>query len=216
MFQCPQAASTRKSAWAQFLFTLQKLSTCPFIVDILGYGLSHWSKGSPLQWQGPIPGLFDNLRFLVFTEFQEQQSTGWDQVIKDCLSFHREKANTLYCQEQLHQGNLTTHSMWSSNLFQGIWQHGIDQWVDQNEFLYGKTKEDKHGKKTKEVNGQIATIYQTDQERERSIDLYFFHMPLERRLDQSLNQNSYGWSVLQLHMSHNKLCRSFSTPANNK
>ena len=140
VFQCSQAASTRKSAWAQFLSTLQKTSTCPLIVETLGYGISHWSTGSLPQWQGPNPGPTDNFRLLMLSAFQEQQSIGWDQAIRGCLSVHWEKANTLYCQEQLHQGNVTTCSMWSSNLVQVMWQFGTDQWVVQNKILCGKTK----------------------------------------------------------------------------
>ena len=103
VFQCSQAPSTHKSAWAQFLSTLQKTSTCPLIVETLGYGISHWSTGSLPQWQGPNPGPTDNFRLLVLTAFQEEQSIGWDQAIRDHLSVHWEKENTLYCQEQLHQ-----------------------------------------------------------------------------------------------------------------
>ena len=182
VFQCLQAASTRKSAWAQFLSTLQKTSTCPLVVETLGYGISHWSTGSLPQWEGPKSGPTDNFRLLVFTTFQEQQSLGWDQRIRGCLSVDWEKANTLYCHEQLHQGNLTTHSMWSSNLVLGMWQYGMDQWVGWNEFLYGKTKEDLLAEKTKEVDDQIVIMYQTDQQRERPTDSHFFHMPLVRRL----------------------------------
>ena len=96
-----------------------------------------------------------------------------------------EKANTPYCQEQLQQGNLTTHSIWSSNLVRGMWQYEIDQWIGRNEFLYGKTKEDQLAKKTKEVDDQIVIMYQTDQHRVSSIDSHFFHMPLRRILEQS-------------------------------
>ena len=99
VFQCSQAASTCNSAWAQFLSTLQKTSTYPLIVDTLGYGISHWSTGSLSQWQGPNPGLSDNLRLLVLTVCQKQQSIGWDQAIRGHLSVHWEYANTLYCQE---------------------------------------------------------------------------------------------------------------------
>ena len=78
--------------------------------------------------------------------------------------------------------------MWSSNLVRGMWQYGIDQWIGQNEFLYGKTREDQLAKKTKEVDDQIVIIYQTDQHRVRPTDSHFFHMPLARRLQQSLHR----------------------------
>ena len=149
VLQCPQAASTCKSAWAQFLSTLEGTSTYLLLVDSLGYGILHWSTGSLPQWQGPILGLSNSLRLIVLTVCQDQQSVGWDQAIRGHLSVHWEKANTLYCQEQLHQGNLTTHSMWSSNLVQGMWQFGTDQWVGWNDFLYEKTKENQHAKQRK-------------------------------------------------------------------
>ena len=69
-----------------------------------------------------------------------------------------------------------------------MWQYGIDQWIGWNEFLYGKTKEDQLAKKTKEVDGLIVIMYQTDQQRVRPIDSHFFHMPLARRLEQSLHR----------------------------
>ena len=69
-----------------------------------------------------------------------------------------------------------------------MWQYGIDQWIGWNEFLYGKTKEDQLAKKSKEVDDQIVTMYQIDQQRVRPTDSHFFHMPLARRLEQSLNR----------------------------
>ena len=214
VFQCPQAASTNKLAWEQLLSTLQKISTCPFIVETLGYGISHWSTGSLPQCQGPNPGLSDNFGLLFFTAFQDQQSLGQDQPIRGCLSVDWEKANTMNCHEQLHQGNLTTHSMWSSILVRGMWQYGVDQWIGRNEFLYGKTKEDLLAKKTKEVDDQIVIIYQTDQQRERPTDSHFFHMPLVRRLQQSLNRKQLwvesvtiayeSWQTLQIIQEPNQ------------
>ena len=146
-------------------------------METLGYGISHWSTGCIPQWQGSNPELSDSFRLLVFTVFQEQQSIGWDQAIRDCLSVHWEKANTLYCQEQLHQDNLATHSMWSSCLVQEMRQYRMDQWVGRNDSLYGKTKEDQLGQNIKEVDSHILTMYQTDQQRVRPPDSHFFHMP---------------------------------------
>ena len=66
-----------------------------------------------------------------------------------------QRANTLYCQERLHQGDTTLHAVWTLNLVSGMWQYGIDQWVGQDEFLYGTTKEERLAKKTQEVDSQI-------------------------------------------------------------
>ena len=43
-----------------------------------------------------------------------------------------------------------------------MWQYGIDQWVGQNEFLYGKTKEERLAKTTQEVDSQIRHMHRTD------------------------------------------------------
>jgi hypothetical protein len=68
----------------------------------------------------------------------------------------------LYCQERLHQGDSTLHAVWTLNLVSGMWQYGIDQWVGWNEFLYGKTKEERLTKKTQEVDSQIWHMHRTD------------------------------------------------------
>ena len=49
-----------------------------------------------------------------------------------------------------------------SNLVSGMWQYGISQWVGQNEFLYGKTKEERLAKKTQEVDSQIRHMHRAD------------------------------------------------------
>jgi ribosomal protein S3AE len=37
-----------------------------------------------------------------------------------------------------------------------MWQYGVDQWIGWNEFIYGKTKEERLEKITKEVDAQYA------------------------------------------------------------
>ena len=115
-------------------------------------GISQWSIGGPVQWKGPRPALDDSIRHVVFIALQEQQSIGWEQAIRGWFSQHWGRANTLYSHESLHQGDTTLHAVWTSNLGLGMWQHGIDQWVGRNEFLHGKTKEERLAKKTQEVD----------------------------------------------------------------
>jgi hypothetical protein len=147
VFQCPHGPSICSTAWAKTISTSKKTSTCPFIVATLGHSISQWSTGGPVQWQGPTPELDDSKGQVVFTAFQEQQSIGWEQASLGWLSKQWGRANTLYCQERLHQGDNTLHAVWTLNLVSGMWQYGIDQWVGQNELLYGKTKEERLAKK---------------------------------------------------------------------
>ena len=70
----------------------------------------------------------------------------------------------------------------------GIWQYGIDQWVGQNELLYGKAKEVKATKKTQEVDSQIWLMNRTDRKQVCSIDKHLFHMSAEHRITQSLDR----------------------------
>ena len=188
VFQCPHGSSIRATAWTKAISTIKKTSTCPFIVATLGNGMSQWSTGGLVQWQGPTPALDDSIGQVVFTAFQEHQSIGWEQAIQGWLSQHWGRANALYCQERLHQGDSTLHAVWTSNLVSGMWQHGINQWVGQNEFLYGKTKEERLTKKTKEVDSQIRHMHRADRKRVRPIDKHLLHMPAEQRITQTLDR----------------------------
>ena len=69
-----------------------------------------------------------------------------------------------------------------------MWQYGIDQWVGRNEFLYGKTKEERLAKTTQEVDSQIRHMHRADRKRVRSIDKHLFHMSAEQRITQSLHR----------------------------
>ena len=155
VFQCPLYPNICATAWAKVVSTFKKASTCPLVIASLSHCISKWSTGGPVQWQGPTPALDDSIGQVLFTAFQEQQSIGWEQAIQGWLSQHWGRANTLFCQERLNQDDTTLHAVWTLNLVSGMWHHGIDQWVGQNEFLYGKTKEEKVAKKTQEVDSQI-------------------------------------------------------------
>ena len=188
VFQCPHGSSICATAWTKAISTIKKTSTCPFIVTTLGNSLSQWSTGGLVQWQGPTPALDDSIGQIVFTAFQEQQSIGWEQAIRGQISQQWGRANTLYCQERLHQGDTTLHAVWTSNLVSGMWQYGIDQWVGQNEFLYGKTKEERLAKTTQEVDSQIRLMHRADRKQVCSIDKHLFHMSAEQRITQSLHR----------------------------
>jgi hypothetical protein len=188
VFQCPHGLSMRATAWAKATSMFKKTSTCPFIVATIGHSISQWSTGGPVHWQGPTPALDDSIGQVVFTAFQEQQSIGWEQAIQGWLSQHWGRANTLYCQERLHQGDTKLHAVWTLNLVSGIWQYGIDQCVGQNEFLYGKSKEERLAKTTQEVDSQIWHMHRADRKQVHSVDRHLFHMPAEQRITQSIDR----------------------------
>ena len=124
--------------------------------------MSYFWYSDAVHWQGPTPALDDSIGQVVFTAFQEQHAIGWEQAIQGCISQHWGRANALYCQERLHQGDTTLHAVWTSKLVSGMWQYGIDQWMGQNEFLFGKTKEERLTKKTQEVDSQIQHMHRAD------------------------------------------------------
>jgi hypothetical protein len=154
VFQFPHGLSMHATAWTKTTLMFKKTSTCPFIIATIGHSISQWLTGGPVQWQGPTPALDDSIGQAVFTAFQEQQLIGWEQAIRGRISKQWGRANTLYCQERLYQGD-TLYAVWTSNLVSGMWQYGIDQWVGRNEFLYGKTKEERLAKTTQEIDSQI-------------------------------------------------------------
>ena len=43
-----------------------------------------------------------------------------------------------------------------------MWQYSIDQWIGQNEYVYGKPKEVQNTKKDQEVNAQVRLMHQLD------------------------------------------------------
>jgi hypothetical protein len=169
VFQCPNGPSIHTTAWAKATLIFKKTPTCPFIIATLGHSISQLSTGGPVHWQGPTPALDDSKGQVVITAFKEQQSIGWEQAIRGRISKQWGRANTLYCQERLHQGD-TLHAVWNSNLVSGMWQYGIDQWVGRNEFLYGKTKEERLAKTTQEVDSQIRHMHRADRKQVSSID----------------------------------------------
>ena len=69
-----------------------------------------------------------------------------------------------------------------------MWQYGIDQWVGRNEFLYGKTKEERLAKTTQEVDSQIWHMHRADRKQVYPIDKHLFHMSAEQRITQSTHR----------------------------
>ena len=55
-------------------------------------------------------------------------------------------------------------------------------------FFYGKTKEERLAKKTKEVDSQIRYMNRADRKQVCSIDKHLFHMSAEQRITQSLDR----------------------------
>jgi hypothetical protein len=188
VFQCLHGLSICTKAWAKAISTFKKTFACPFIVVTLSHSISQWSTGGLIQWHGPTPALDDRIGQVVFTAFQEQQCIGWEQAIQGRLSQHWGRANTLYCQDRLHQGDTTLHAVWTSNLVSGMWQYGINQWMGWNEFLYGKTKEEWLTKKTQEVDSQIWHMQKADRKRVCPTDKHLFYMPAKQRITQSLDR----------------------------
>ena len=88
----------------------------------------------------------------------------------------------MYCQERPHQGDTALHAVWTLNLVSGMWQYGIDQWVGQNEYLYGKTKEGRLAKKTQEVDSQIRHMHTVDRKQVHPSDKHLFHMSAEQKI----------------------------------
>ena len=94
----------------------------------------------------------------------------------------------LYCTTCLNQGDIAIQAAWSAHLVQSLWQYGIDQWIAQNEYIYGKIKEEQVEKKTQEIDKQIQTMHRADKFRVRGMERHLFTLSLKRRLEQSLDR----------------------------
>jgi hypothetical protein len=64
----------------------------------------------------------------------------------------------------------------------------FDQWVGRNEYLNGKTKEERLAKTTQEVDSQIWHMHRADRKEVYSIDKHLFHMSAEQRITQSIHR----------------------------
>ena len=186
VFQCPQATEICRISWAKALVTIQAKTTCPLVAKTLGSGLLQWSTSGQVRWQGQHPNITDTIGLSVFAAFQDQQAIGWDQAIRGRLSKHWGTANLLYCTKQLNQGDQQLQDSWTSTLVSGMWQYGIDQWIGRNEFIYGKTKEERLEKITKEVDAQICRMHRKDCNKVRHEDRHLFQMSCRKRLAQTL------------------------------
>ena len=94
----------------------------------------------------------------------------------------------LYCTICLNQGDMAIQAAWRAQLEKSLWQFGIDQWIAQNEYIYGKTKQEQVEKKTLEINKQIQVIDRTDKLRVQGMDRHLFTLSLKKQLEQSLDR----------------------------
>ena len=53
----------------------------------------------------------------------------------------------LYCTTCLNQGDMAIQAAWRAHLVKSLWQYSIDQWIAQNEYICGKTKEEQAEKR---------------------------------------------------------------------
>ena len=74
----------------------------------------------------------------------------------------------------LESRDIAIQAAWSAHLVKSLWQYGIDQWIAQNEYIYGKTKEEQVEKKTQEINKQIKAMHRADKFRVRGMDRHLF------------------------------------------
>ena len=77
---------------------------------------------------------------------------------------------------------------------------GVDQWVGRNEFLYGKTKEERLAKTTQEVDSQIWHMHRADRKQVCPSDKHLFEMSAEQRINNPLTESNNGLNVSQLRM----------------
>ena len=182
VFQCPQAREICRISWAKALVTIQAKTTCPLVATTLESGLLQWSTSGQVRWQGQHPHITDTKGLSVFAAFQDQQVIGWNPAIQGWLSKHWGMANLLYCTKQLNQRDQQLQDAWTSPLVSGIWWYWIDQWIGWNEFIHGKTKNERLEKITKEVDAQICRIHHKDCNRVQHEDCHLLQMSCRKWL----------------------------------
>ena len=192
VLQCPEptAVTNRVIAWSKARASITKYSTSPFLLSKMEYGLFRWHEQASDKWPDPVPSddAANAHTHLVYLAYIEQSSIGWDQAVRGRLSRHWHMANASYCATTLHQHDSTAYEQWSTRLVTSLWQYGIDRWINRNEFLYGKTVEDRLRKKTLEIDSLVQRLHSRDRDRVRPVDKHLFDMSLPHRLAQTLHQ----------------------------
>ena len=87
------------------------------------------------QWEGPIPPTTDVVSWLTFEAFVNQKGIGWGQVFQGRIRKNWNMAIVAFNKTK-DMGETTAMSNWSVQVISGLWQVGIESWINRNKVLH--------------------------------------------------------------------------------
>ena len=80
---------------------------------------------------------------------------GWDQVFCGGRISKNWNLAIMAFNKAKDMGETTAMSNWSVQVISGLWQVGIERWINRKEAIYGKTEEEQLARMANEVDNQI-------------------------------------------------------------
>ncbi len=187
IIQCTESHDTTMNAWQ----TLQKEVVAPRMCHALfskfEEGLTSWMSKTDVQWKGDIPSIEDKVGNLIYLAYTDQTRIGWNQAIRGRISKRWGQAHHAYTFERYNMAQ-TTPNAWIAKLIYQLWQFSIARWITRNEYLHGKTDEEKIVRKNIEVDTIIWHMFLHEQEKVLPIDQHLFDIPMAQRLQYTVDQ----------------------------
>ncbi len=162
--------------------------SCPAVKAALDHGLVIWINGlesesiplSPLNKQDPIGTLIHHAAVA-------QKAIGWGQLIQGRISEYWGRANAEYRLARFNTKDLLP-SRWSANITYHLWKFGMSRWISCNEFVYGKTEQEKLDKRNNDIDAKLTSMFLFDRNKVNPADAHLFELPKEERLQHTFDQ----------------------------
>ena len=213
VLRCPQTFNETIRAWEEVQPKLRSPRSCTAATQRLSEGIFAWlNMTTPITWNSPAPQENDTIGRLIHSAFLEQGSIGWGEALRGKLS---KKWGAVHCQyiAERFQTESTQQQTWTSNCIFTLWRFCMDRWIARNEYVHGKTNEEKSAKENEKVDAAIQKWYGSYHTIIRQCDTHLFEIPLETRLQQPLDQKKLwlecvdvakiGWEKCLDRSTHN-------------
>ncbi len=202
VLKCTSTIMEALSAWQQTIKAVSSRYLCPAILKVLNQGITLWINGLDDHFP-PQPANNDVIATLIYQACVDQHVIRWGQLIRGRISKFWGHANALYCQDQFNSKD-SSPSSWSANVIFHLWTFGVSRWISWNEFVYGKTEQEKAEKRNADINLEITTMFIHNQDKIRPSDNHLFDLPKDERLSHTFNQKRLWVASVQAAISAHK------------
>ncbi len=210
VLKCTSTIMEAISAWRQTIKAVSSQYSCPAILKVLNQGITSWING----WEDhfpPLPNNSDVIATLIYQACVDQHAIGWGQLICGRISKFWGRANALYRRNRFNSRD-SSLSSWSANVLFHLWTFGVSRWISRNEFVYGKTEQEKAGKRNADINLEITTMFIHDQDKIRPSDSHLFELSKDERLSHTFEQKWLWVTSVQAAISGHKQTPNLPAP----